>query len=345
MPTLIFKYQNGPSGSENQVWLRGTSAAGELWSPVISGIPSGAIINSAKLTFAQGHIYTPPGLAAIYQGTARNDDLALWLVYGGNGYNNTAPTEVDVSSYITGNGSYNLYFYKTAASNGNQSNVYFDAPTITVEYTDPTSACGSPTTCKVSVTLTHNATTLSWSGATAGTNNAITGYEVQRCESSDGKTWGSWAALTTTTATSLSVSPPATYGNYYKYRVRTRGAAGSSFYSAWKESTNTLRRDHAPLAAFTDPSLTAGSTSIKAIHMTELHDRVNTLRVFYGLGNYSFTPIVAGQTSLAGWANHVAEIRDAVDAIGKSHDAWIAITQNTPSVAVMQQLRNVVLAI
>ena len=168
---------------------------------------------------------------------------------------------------------------------------------------------------------------------------------MQRCESIDGTSWGSWAALTTTTETSLSVEPSSTYGNYYKYRVRTQGSAGSSYYSGWKESTNSLRRDHAPLDAFTDPVLTAGVTPIKAIHMQEMQDRVATLRAFYGLSAYSFSTVTAGQTSLAGWTEHVNEIRAAVDGIGKTHDTWLEIGQNVPTVSVMQQLRDIILAI
>lgn len=211
----------------------------------------------------------------------------------------------------------------------------------------PTTACGAPTACAVNDTLSTGNVTLSWSGATAGTANAITGYEVQRCESSNGSTWGSWAALTTTAATSLSVAPPATAGNYYKYRVRTLGAAGSAYYSGWKESTNTLRRDHAALAGFTDPTLTAGTTPVKALHMTELHARVNTLRAFYGLSAYAFSPIDA--RGIAGWTDHVNEIKEAIEGVctasGKTHEAWISFSVNCPRADVISQLRAVVLAL
>ena len=223
---------------------------------------------------------------------------------------------------------------------------------ITVSY-DTYTACGAPTACAVNKTLSTGNVTLSWSGAKAGTGNAITGYEVQRAESSNGSTWGSWTTLqtvsTTATSGSLSVAPPSTAGNYYKYRVRTRGAAGSSYYSGWKESTNTLRKDHATLAGFTDATLTAGTTPIKALHMQELQARVATLRAFYGLSAYGFTNIVAGQTSLAGWTAHVLEIRAAIDEVankaGKTHAAWLAITENKPRADVIEQLRNVVLSL
>lgn len=214
-------------------------------------------------------------------------------------------------------------------------------------------ACGAPTSCSLSSTLSAGDVTLSWGGASAGTSNAITGYEVQRCESSDGSSWDSWADLntvdSTSTSASLTVSPPTTAGNYYKYRVRTRGAAGSSYYSGWKESTNTVRRDHAALAGFTDSTLTAGASPVKALHMTELQDRVNTLRTFYGLSAYSFTSITAGTTSLAGWTAHVNQIRTAIEdvctASGKTHETWISFTVNCPRADIIKQLRDVVLAL
>lgn len=443
MATLTF--------TTDEIWLKGTGEAGQGWSPTISGIPSGANVSKVTLSFACGNTYNAPGAQRVYWGTS-SSGTSLWSFSGnadGKAYS------VDLTSRITGNGTYSLYFYKTKNSGGTQSNVYFSGITITVEYDIPYTACGAPTSCSVSSTLATGDVTLSWSGASAGTQNGITGYEIQRCESSDGSSWGSWAALTTvstsatsgstsvappstagnyykyrvrtlgaagssyysgwkestntlrrnwtacgaptacsvseiisnsnatlswagstdgygntitgyevqrcessdgaswgswsaletTTGTSLSVAPSSTYGNYYKYRVRAQGSAGSSYYSGWKESTNSLRRDHAPIDAFTDPVLTAGMTPIKAIHMQEMQDRVATLRAFYGLSEYRFSTVTAGQTSLAGWTEHVNEIRAAVDDIGKAHDSWVEIGQNVPTVSVMQQLRDIILAI
>lgn len=214
-----------------------------------------------------------------------------------------------------------------------------------------TTACGAPTACAVNDALSTGNVTLSWSGATAGTANAISGYEIQYRDSSNGSTWGSWSALKTVSSTatsgSLSVAPPSTAGYYRQFRVRTQGAAGSSYYSGWKESTNTLRRDHAPLAGFTDPILTAGATPVKALHMTELHDRINTLRRFYGLSDYAFSPIDA--RGIAGWTDHVNEIKAAIETVctasGKTHVSWIAFSVNCPRADVIEQLRAAVLAL
>jgi len=118
-----------------------------------------------------------------------------------------------------------------------------------------TTACGAPTSCSVSPILAEGGVTLSWSGASGGINNAITGYEIQYSESVDNVTWGAWMALATvdTSATSGSVatSPPSTRGNYRRFQVRTRGTAGASYYSSWKISTNSVRRNTAPSPATT----------------------------------------------------------------------------------------------
>lgn len=336
MATVKVTYTDG---DDNQIWLKGTGAAGEAWSFSVAGIPAGAVVSGATLTFASGNTYNTPGGTYIYSGTEALAANLLWYVAQSSGGGETR--SVDVSSYIKGNGSYSLYFRKTANGSGSQSNVYFSGISVTVTYSIPYTACGAPTSVTVAVTITHDGTTLSWSGATAGSSNAITSYEVQRCESADGSAWGGWSGLetveSTATSGSLAVSPPGTYGSYYKYRVRTRGAAGSAYYSGWKESSNTLRRDHAPLPAWTD-TISKGVTLVKAVHLTEMQEAVNTLRTFYGLVEATF----GRPQKLADWLERVEEIRTAVDAIGKSHAAWISITVNQPRADVMQQLRDVV---
>lgn len=130
-------------------------------------------------------------------------------------------------------------------------------PTLKIDWYWPYSACVAPTSRSVAPTISEGNATLSWSGAAGGTANAITGYEIQYAESSDGAAWGAWTALqtvvTSATSGSLSVAPPATRGYFRKYRIRTQGAAGSSWYSAWVETTNTLQKNRAP-AAPTNPA-------------------------------------------------------------------------------------------
>lgn len=118
-----------------------------------------------------------------------------------------------------------------------------------------TTACGVPTSCSVSPILSEGDVTLSWSGASGGINNTISSYEIQYSDSSDNFTWGAWSSLTTVTTTatsgSISTSPPSTRGHYRRFQVRTRGTAGASYYSGWKVSSNSVRRNTAPKAPTT----------------------------------------------------------------------------------------------
>lgn len=115
-----------------------------------------------------------------------------------------------------------------------------------------TTACGAPTSCSVNPILSEGGITLSWSGASGGINNTISSYEIQYSESTDNFTWGVWTALTTVSSTSTSdsvaTSPSSTRGNYRRFQIRTRGTAGASYYSGWKISSNSVRRNTAPKA-------------------------------------------------------------------------------------------------
>ena len=219
------------------------------------------------------------------------------------------------------------------------------------ELAEAYSTCGAPTAPTLDATLSRNPVQLSWGAGSDGTNNTVMGYDVQRRASTDGSSWGSWEVVpeSPVTATKISVSPPDTAGSYYQFRVRTRGSAGSKYYSGWVTSTNMLRRKWDAFGTWTDDPLMVGETPIKALHMQELQSRVNTLRAFYGLGAYSFTTITAGTTSLAGWTTHVNQVRAAIEdvcsASGKTHENWISFSINCPRADVIQQLRSVILAL
>ena len=184
------------------------------------------------------------------------------------------------------------------------------------------------------------AVTLSWSGAQAGTSNAIIAYHIYRWRMSQSGPVSEHAYTLTTSATSgsITVTAPAAMGKVYEYQVYTLGSAG---LNSGPSPTCTLTT---AVSAFTDLTLTSKATPIKAIHMTELQQRVNGLRNYYGLAAYAFTPIVAGQTSLGAWNTHVQQIREAFDALGISHAAWIDVSVNCPTAAVMKQLRDIVMA-
>ena len=218
-----------------------------------------------------------------------------------------------------------------------------DYAQFTINY-NPTTNVSAPTSPSVSATLSRGAVTLSWGAGSAGTNNSVTGYDVEQRESTDGSSWGSWATVSGSpvTVTSLDVTPPGTVGNYYQYRVRTRGSAGSDYYSGWVTSTNTLRRKWNAFGAWTDATMTAGVSSIRAVHLTQLQERVAAIRAFYGLSAYAFTAVTARKTKIATWAALIGELRSAIDGITTNHAAWNTLEAGKPRIAHITQLRDII---
>lgn len=247
------------------------------------------------------------------------------------------------SNNISGVG---IYLAAYVEVNGNGDTLYFTSSKSLYKYEKPIfyTACGAPTSPTVSATLSRGAVTLSWGAGSAGTNNSVTGYDVQQRESTDGSSWGSWATVSRSpvTGTSLDVTPPGTVGNYYQYRVRTRGSAGSDYYSGWVTSTNTLRRKWDAFGAWTDATLTAGVSSIRAVHLTQLQERVAAIRAFYGLSAYSFTAVTARKTKIAKWAALIGELRSAIDGITTNHAAWNTLEAGKPRIAHITQLRDII---
>jgi len=146
--------------------------------------------------------------------------------------------------FYTSDTSDNGYAYFEGAS----SNDY--KPYLEINYHDSTTGCNAPTACSLDNTFAEGNVTLSWSGASGGTSNSISAYEIQYSESADNINWTGWSGLTTVSTNSSSgscvVSPSDIRGYYRRFQVRTQGTAGSSYYSGWKVSTNSVRKNSLP---------------------------------------------------------------------------------------------------
>ena len=118
---------------------------------------------------------------------------------------------------------------------------------ITSNNTASASDCSAPTSVTVSSSSADpgDKITLRWSGAKAGTANSITGYDIQKREY-DGEAWGSWTSASpssvssTSTSSSASVTVSSVPGNLTQFRVRTKGSAGSSYYSGWSSASSSV---------------------------------------------------------------------------------------------------------
>ncbi len=78
---------------------------------------------------------------------------------------------------------------------------------------------------------------------------------------------------------------------------------------------NAVPAIEASAAPLTDATLTAGSTTARRVHVTELRTRINALRGRYALSAFSFTDptLVAGATTIN--ALHITELRTALAAV------------------------------
>jgi hypothetical protein len=126
-----------------------------------------------------------------------------------------------------------IYLYCRANNSHPTAVSYMWETSVEITYTIPTE-CGAPTTVEISdeTPLPSTDVTLSWSGATAGTINTITGYDIYRATIADGEYTYLKSETTTETSGSTTVTSHSDIGSSYYYKVLTKGSAGTSYYSA-----------------------------------------------------------------------------------------------------------------
>lgn len=264
----------------------------------------------------------------IYQASSRNSAYAKLAT--------VSTSETSGSYTISLTEAATTYYFKVSTV-GTTGESALSVPVTVIFSTFP----NAPTNVIVSKTLSSGeAVALSWDAAVPGYQDSIKEYWIKRRESSDGRTWSQWDKFSaSTTETSITVSPPETYGNYYLYEIRSLSTHNA--VSDYVTSSNTLRRDHAPIV-FAE-NITARETNVRAQHMTELQDTIAMLLEFYGLDAQTMSTITAGTTPLSSWTEHINEIRAAIDFLTTYHDEWLEIPVNVPRADIMNQLRNVLL--
>lgn len=197
-----------------------------------SAVPSGKEITGGTIRV---------GLSATYWSS--NHTWDLYFVYVGSTYfvnGNPAASETMTGSNsgsegaaghgVTANMS-NLDWFKNntsgdftikANTSRSDSTSYMRSVVITVNYKDPDPVtptytnCGAPT--YVTVSHSRGVVTIGWGGATAGTNNAITGYQIIRNTSQSES--GATTTHSNVTTSGQTNSPGA--GTFY-YGVKTIG--------------------------------------------------------------------------------------------------------------------------
>lgn len=240
---------------------------------------------------------------------------------------------------------------ETSGKNANGVSIYGTVPVANSSLNVPTftlthyTACTGPSWCSLDEDLSRDAVTLRWGAGTPGTNNPIDHYEVWRAEmaSPDAAYPEDWEFVGSTGKTSMNVDPPDTVGRYYLFSV---WAVGANYHenadSEWCDSSNLLRRKWDAFGAWTDATLTAGVSGIRAVHLTQLQERIAVIRAFYGLSAHSFKAVTARKTKIAKWKSLIVELRIAVDGITTNHAAWNTLEAGKPRIAHITQLRDII---
>lgn len=240
--TLTINYENkyGPCTAPTSVSLASTTVdAGVSTTLSWSGATAG------KNNPIRGYV--------IYRSTSASSGYTELDTTTSTSYTVTAPTTMG-----------SKYYYKVATIDTIDGSQYLSTTYATLTAKTYT-ACSAPTTVSISATnvAPGASVTLSWSGAGAGTNNAITGYQIYRATS----TSGTYSLLTSVTSTSTSgsttVSAPTSSGSSYYYKVLTVGTK-SGYNSAQSSTYATLT---CKFTAPTAPSTVTigGSTSAYAV--------------------------------------------------------------------------------
>ena len=180
-----------------------------------------------------------------------------------------------------------LYIKFKVVDEGNGSNTILTPPTpsSTFYFSAGTTACGAPTSFTVNITQVNNklitkpgnTLTFSWSGATAGTNNTISGYRIYWKQSSwpttssyDGyKDFNSSASSGTINGTECTlIGANASRGARIGFCIVTRGNAGTSYWSDTKKCQGAdgygILINRLPSA----PTVSASSVTIKSTDST-----------------------------------------------------------------------------
>ncbi|HEY2091188.1 MAG TPA: glycoside hydrolase family 44 protein [Thermoanaerobaculia bacterium] len=102
----------------------------------------------------------------------------------------------------------------------------------------------------------------------------------------------------------------------YHFQTVATNAGGTTFGSDQTFTTGAC-------TGFTDDPLVAGSTSVKAVHITELRSRIDALRVHFGLAAFAWT-----DTNLSGVAAKVVHVAQLRTALNSAYDAAITAGKN-----------------
>ena len=204
-------------------------------------------------------------------------------------YNKTLTSDTGVYIYIWGNNPSSVYSLLTYVS-----------ASISVSYTS-TTACGAPTSVSASGIITPNGSfTVSWSGASSGTNNSISSYQIYWYISSGGTAPSTYSysgtknvqSTSTSGSTTITLSG-ATRGYKVVCGVVTMGTAGSSYYSSIKTGGSVTINSLPSLSTITQSAtnVNSGTSVTFSVSVADSNSSYQTLKYGYKLStdsNYTY---------------------------------------------------------
>ena len=215
-----------------------------------SSIPAGSTINSATLYAtaggsSYGGYHTQAGFA-----TMSGLDVKSLVTAGSN-----TSIPYTFKSYTAG-ASYPAVVPGTKTYANKSGTTTFSSLYLVISYTEPYSKCAPPNsvTTNYASRIPGGSATLSWSGAGAGTNNAITGYHIYRSTSAAGTYTYLTDVTTTATSGSVAVTASDTNGETYYYKVYTIGTV-SGFNSDISSAYASLKAEVSACTAPTSVSV------------------------------------------------------------------------------------------
>jgi uncharacterized repeat protein (TIGR03803 family) len=245
--------------------------------------------------------------------------FALTIQKGGTGAGtvtgtvNTNPTTLNCGTTCSVNFDYNTVVTLTAS------------PIGTSVFTGWSGAgCSNTGTCQVTMTAAQTVTA-TFAPPTAHLTVKVGG-------SSDGTVTSNPSVVTCTAAcgvdidsgTVVTLTATATPGAGGTFKGWTGDCTGAGTCQVTMSAAKTVTAVFTK--TFTDPTLTAGSTPIKAVHFTDLRAAVGALRLHYGGGTVTWTDSTLTPGVTAVKAQHLLELRTGLDgaytAAAKIHAAY-----------------------
>ena len=245
MATLTYTFENVSLVSRWSVQVN--SANGKLYfsqNPTqanrsisfdVTGLAAGAIINSAKLSFSAG---SPSTGAALFR--YKNNQTGTYTNLS-TGKTNSIDIPLTGNGTVSGELQFRAYGSKNQGLGSHSATLGISDIKLVIDYVAYTKPTAPTAVSVASTNVAPGASVrLSWSGAAAGTNNAITGYHIHRATSANGSYSYLTEVSTSATSGSVDVAAPTTNGSSYYYKVYTKATQSDYLWSAASTAYATL---------------------------------------------------------------------------------------------------------